>query len=148
MAIQQFLFSIACLHKTNIISGNILAHFGGLIEVPEMRCILSRTSHIGQTEGAIRDWKWLQSWRDDDPWDDWFYAKTGKLHSGESNAMHARFTYTELLVSCIKSTINYCILNLVYDTVELCAALAVSLKIKYQDIKKNLKLYFLIRPYQ
>lgn len=58
----------------------------------------------------------------DDPWDDWFYAKTGKLHSGESNAMHARSTYTELLVSGIKSTINCCILNLVYDTVELCAA--------------------------
>lgn len=52
---KQFLFRIACSRKTNNISGNILEHFGGLMGVPEMRSILSRTSHIGQTEGAIRD---------------------------------------------------------------------------------------------
>lgn len=98
-------------------------------------------SHELRTLDKLKEQSEIRSdcnrWRDDDSWDDWFYAKTGKLHSGESNAMHARSTYTELIVSCIKSTINYCILNLVYDTVELSAALAVSLKIKYQYIKKH-----------
>lgn len=52
---EAVLFSIACSRKTNNISGNILVRFGDLMGVPEIRCILSRTSHIGQTEGAIRD---------------------------------------------------------------------------------------------